>query len=112
MQFSKEILKGAIDPIVLSILHTYGESYGYELVQRIKEKSDGIFDLREGTVYPLLYRLEDQGLITSEYKSTITSKPRRYYQITKSGEKLLEDKKTEYSSFMKAMKRALSLSLV
>jgi PadR family transcriptional regulator PadR len=112
MQFSKETLKGAIDPVVLNILQKNGESYGYELVQMIKEKTDGIFDLKEGTVYPLLYRLEDQGLIDSSFKSTTTSKPRRYYKITKSGEKLLKSKTDEYSSFIKAMKRALSLSSV
>jgi PadR family transcriptional regulator, regulatory protein PadR len=112
MQFSKEILKGAIDPVVLNILHKHGECYGYELVQLIREQTDGIFDLKEGTVYPLLYRLEDQKLISSSFKSTLTSKPRRYYEITKAGEKLLESKTNEYSSFIKAMKRALSLSLV
>ncbi len=112
MQFSKEILKGALDPVVLSILDRYGECYGYELVERIKEKTDGIFDLKEGTVYPLLYRMEDQGLITSSYKSMGKGKNRRYYEITDEGKKQLGNKKTEYGSFIKAMKRALSLSLV
>lgn len=110
MQFSKEILKGAIDPIVLQILQTHGESYGYELIERIKLKTDGIFDLREGTVYPLLYRLEDQKYITSTRKLTPNGKERRYYKITKAGERLLESKTTEYSAFLKAMKQALNLA--
>jgi PadR family transcriptional regulator PadR len=107
MKFSKEILKGALDLVVLETL-SRGQSYGYELIQNIKLKTDGAFDLKEGTIYPLLYRLEDQGLVYSSFKSTTTSKPRRYYKLTDEGKKLLKDKTTEYTSFFKAMKGILS----
>jgi PadR family transcriptional regulator PadR len=110
MQFSKEILKGALDAVVLKALSTYGESYGYELIQHINHDSDGIFELREGTVYPLLYRLEDQKLIKSYRKTTPQGKERRYYELTKAGQKHLEERVTEYVTFLKAMKQALHLA--
>ncbi len=111
MQFSKEILKGALDAIVLKSLSTYGESYGYELIQHINHDSDGIFELREGTVYPLLYRLEDQKLIKSYRKLTPQGKERRYYELTKAGKKHLEERVNEYGTFLVGMKQALHLSV-
>lgn len=107
MQFSKEILKGALDLVVLETL-SRGQSYGYELIQNIKLKTDGAFDLKEGTIYPLLYRLEDQGLIYSSFKATTTSKPRRYYKLTNEGKKILKVQKLQFISFFKAMKGILS----
>ena len=111
MQFSKEILKGALDVVVLKALSTYGEAYGYQLIQHINHDSDGVFELREGTVYPLLYRLEDQKLITSHRKLTPQGKERRYYKLTKAGAKLLDERVKEYGAFLKAMKQALHLSV-
>ena len=110
MQFSKEILKGALDVVVLKALSTYGESYGYQLIQHINHDSDGIFELREGTVYPLLYRLEDQKLVSSHRKFTPQGKERRYYKLTKAGEKLLQSRLGEYRSFLQAMKQTLQLA--
>jgi PadR family transcriptional regulator PadR len=107
MQFSKEILKGALDLVVLETL-SRGQSYGYEIIQNIKLKTDGVFDLKEGTIYPLLYRLEDQGLVYSSFKSTTTSKPRRYYKLTDEGRKMLKNQKLQFVSFFKAMKGILS----
>ncbi len=107
MKFSKEILKGSLDIVVLECL-ARKESYGYELIQNIKLKTDGLFDLKEGTIYPLLYRLEDQKLIFSSFKSTVKSKPRRYYKLTDAGKKALKEQKLQFVSFFKAMKGILS----
>lgn len=109
MQFSKELLKGAADVIVLRLLTERGEAYGYQLIEQIKKASDNVFELQEGTLYPLLYRLEDRGLIKSERREAKSGKTRRYYRITKKGRSLLTNKTKEYKGFVKGLSTVLDL---
>ncbi|MFH1253176.1 MAG: helix-turn-helix transcriptional regulator [Candidatus Uhrbacteria bacterium] len=112
MQFSKELLKGAVDVLVLRLLAERGEAYGYQLIELIKKDSGDVFELQEGTLYPLLYRLEDRGLITSERKEAKNGKIRRYYHLTKKGRGLLTDKTKEYKGFIKGLSLVLDLSRI
>ncbi len=107
MQFSKELLNGTLELTILETL-SHGQSYAYELIQNINLKTAGAFELKESTVYTLLYRLEDQGMVYSSFKSTITSKPRRYYKLTNDGKARLKEKTLEYNFFTRAMKGILS----
>jgi len=107
MDFSKQLLSGTLELVILETL-SHGQSYAYEIIQNIELKTGGAIELREGTVYPLLYRLEDQGMVYSSFKSTITSKPRRYYKLTNDGKVRLQEKTLEYIFFTKAMKGILS----
>lgn len=94
MKISKETLKGNTEIIILQVLQ--GRAfYGYELVQAIKKESEDIFDFKEGTVYPLLYRMEEKGYVTSKKKHAPSGKTRRYYFITKKGQEMLANKKLE-----------------
>ncbi|MBI4599204.1 helix-turn-helix transcriptional regulator [Candidatus Uhrbacteria bacterium] len=111
MPFSKELMKGAAELIVLQALCDHGESYGYQLVQTIADTNNNIFEMQEGTLYPILYRLESKGLVTSQKRTAPSGKERRYYTITKSGKKVLAERLGEFQSFMRAMKNALSLSV-
>ena len=110
MKFSKEVMKGAADVIVLQALHDLGEAYGYQLVTAIAETSDTIFEFQEGTLYPLLYRLEDKGLIKSKKKTTASGKERRYYKLSATGKTVLKARTAEYKSFVKGMTGVLNLS--
>lgn len=112
MHFSKELLKGTVEIIVLNTLHELGESYGYQLVKAINAASGNLFELQEGTLYPLLYRLEDKDYITSTKKRAPSGKERRYYSITTKGKKELASRRSELSLFMKGLKQALRLSSV
>lgn len=109
MQFSKELLKGTAEIIVLNTLKDLGETYGYQLVKAINEASSGMFDLQEGTLYPLLYRLEDKGYVVSTKKTAPSGKERRYYAITVSGKKILSERRTELSLFMQALSQTIGI---
>lgn len=110
MQFSKEILKGSADAIVLQVLAEGGEAYGYELIKSIRASSKNIFDLQEGTLYPLLYRLESKRYVTSRKQKIPSGKERRYYRITSSGKKLLAERKQEFNAFFQGLKQVLHLA--
>ena len=112
MQFSKELLKGTVEIIVLNSLKELGESYGYQLVKAINAASGNLFELQEGTLYPLLYRLEDKGYVKSTKKTAPSGKERRYYSITSNGKRALNDRRGELTLFMKGLKQALRLSSV
>ncbi|MHC6181383.1 PadR family transcriptional regulator [Clostridium sp. JNZ X4-2] len=86
MQFDKEILKGYIDTIVLSILPN-GDMYGYEIAKRIKEKSKEKFEMKEATLYVSLKRLEKKNYLEGYWNDDKGSGGgrRRYYTITEKG---------------------------
>lgn len=110
MQFSKELLKGAAEIIVLQALKSHGAQYGYQLIQTIAQSSENVFEFQEGTLYPILYRLEDHGYVTSAERAAPSGKTRRYYTLTKKGLKQLAEKTKEAGLFVHGMKRALNLS--
>ena len=93
MSQNKELVAASATPIILSIL-TRGESYGYAIIQEIKDLSDSEIEWMDGMLYPVLRRLEKQGHILSEWRVGDTGKRRRYYRIAKSGrEQLVEHKR-------------------
>jgi len=110
MAFSKELLKGNIEVIVLQTLHELGEAYGYQLLTAIQEMSENIFKFQESTLYPLLYRLEEKDLLSSQRKKAPSGKDRRYYVLTEKGKKALSSKRIELGAFMKGMNKILKFS--
>lgn len=80
--------------------------YGYEMIKKLKEKSENIFELKEGTLYPILHALEEKGLISSYWDET-TAKKRKYYAITEKGKKQLNDKKEEWKIFSNGVNNVL-----
>lgn len=96
MEIDKEILKGYIDTILLSLLHKQ-PLYGYELAKRAREMSGGSFELKEATLYLALKRLEKQHLVTSYWDDSVSGGGRRkYYKITDDGALRLQNKKQEW----------------
>ena len=67
-RFAQQLKKGVLEMLVLQLL-SLKPSHGYELIVRLREKGGGLLDLKEGTLYPILYRLEEEGCITSEWNS-------------------------------------------
>ena len=78
------------------------EMYGYELVAELKLRSEGVVDLPEGTVYPLLRRLERDGLIRGHWVEASGGPRRRYYVLTQAGEKALDEGRAEWRRFVAA----------
>lgn len=91
----KEILKGSIDILLLSLI-ARGDTYGYEMVKNLKDKSDDMYNMSEGTLYPALKRLEGKGMIQSYWGETDAGGRRKYYQITDDGKKELGKKYGEW----------------
>ena len=102
----REVLKGHVDLLVLAALAT-GPAHGYGVVETVRARSEGAFDLAEGTVYPALYRLERQGLLESTW-SDAEARRRRIYRLTRSGRSELEQQRSEWGSYVSAMQVALT----
>ncbi len=89
--FERQLKKGVLDMLVLQLL-SEGAGYGYQLIQELKQRSGDIFSLKDGTLYPILYRLEDSGYIESKWNAAEGRQvPRKYYEITGEGITALED---------------------
>jgi len=103
-----EKLKGHLDLLLLSVL-SRGPGHGYEIITRLKVRSDGAFQLPEGTVYPALHRLEGAGLLASSW-DVVTGRRRRIYRLTLSGEAALADQAEQWREFSGSMARVLGAS--
>jgi len=77
-------------------------SHGYRIAQRIKERSQGVLDFKEGTLYPALHKLENEGMVES-YDSVESGRPRRYYRITRSGRGMLTKDRAEWQALSRAV---------
>jgi PadR family transcriptional regulator PadR len=96
-----EVLKGHLDLLLLAALREE-PAHGYRVVELLRERSDGLFELGEGTVYPALYRLEKRGLLASAWESG-SGRRRRVYRLTARGEKALTVKRSEWRAFANAV---------
>ena len=97
MKVNKELLKGSTSMLILSILEEKN-MYGYQMIKELEKKSNNIFELKEGTLYPILHLLEERNYISS-YWDESTSKKRKYYSITKEGRRILKSKKEEWKIY-------------
>ena len=96
-----DALNGQLDPLILATI-SEDPAHGYAILQRLKQRSGGTFDLAEGTVYPALHRLERDGLLSSSW-STESGRRRRVYSITRAGRSALEVRRYEWRTFANAM---------
>lgn len=88
-KYESQMKKGVLDMLVLRLLSSE-EKYGYQIIQELKDRSDGRFLLKEGTLYPILYRLEDEKLVESKWSEAEGKRvPRKYYAITDRGKETL-----------------------
>ena len=103
-----QLKKGVIEILILKLL-SQEKMYGYQLLQELDRRSNGIFKMKEGTLYPVLYRLEDDGFITSLWEEPDRNSPdkrpvpRKYYQITKSGLKEFKILISDLNNLIKAI---------
>ncbi|ELK45611.1 PadR family transcriptional regulator [Bacillus sp. SB49] len=102
MKVNKELLKGSTSILILSLLNNR-PMYGYELIRVMEEKSNGVFSLKEGTLYPLLHSLEKNEVIESYWGQGDTGRKRKYYRLTAEGRVFMEEKREEWSTFKVAV---------
>lgn len=98
MKIDKTLMSGSTTLLILSLL-AEGEKYGYEIISELAERSDRTFELKEGTLYPLLHSLERDKCVESVEKQSPQGRTRKYYHITKKGKGLLEEKEREWKLF-------------
>jgi PadR family transcriptional regulator PadR len=102
MRFQRDLLKGTTETLILAALRG-APSHGYELAERLRQRSEGIFELGEGTLYPLLYKLEDKGLISGKWEASNGERRKRVYRITPRGKKQLIERGEEWKSLVHGM---------
>lgn len=95
MSQSKELVAASATPMILSIL-SRRETYGYAIIREIRELSDTEIEWTDGMLYPVLRRLEKQGLLKSAWRVAESGKKRRYYRIQKSGRAALSEQRTQW----------------
>ena len=98
MKTDKTPLAGSATLLVLSLL-SRGDMYGYQMIAELEARMDHTFTMKEGTLYPILHGLENQGALKSYQKEAPSGKLRKYYHITKKGLSLLEEKREEWTTF-------------
>ena len=93
--------KGTLPALILEAL-LHESSHGYLIAQRIKKRSEGVLDFKEGTLYPALHKLENEGLVTS-FEEVEKGRPRRYYRVTKEGRGILAKDRAEWRELSRAV---------
>ena len=90
-KYERQMKKGVLDMLVLRLLRSEAK-YGYQIIQEMKEKSEETFLLKDGTLYPILYLLEDDNLVVIKWSEAEGKQvPRKYYEITEEGQKTLDE---------------------
>lgn len=97
MAANKAWISGSVKMLLLKLL-SEKDMYGYEMITTLRKRSQNVFELKAGTLYPLLHTMEEEELLTS-YEEEVLGKTRKYYRITKNGEKLLKSKEEEWEEY-------------
>ena len=110
MNVDKSLISGSTTMLLLKLL-AEKDMYGYEMIEVLRERSENVFELKAGTLYPLLHSLEAKGLLNA-YEKEAGNKVRKYYSITTHGRKILDEKKDEWELYSKAVASVLGIALV
>ena len=111
MKFNRGLIGGSTDLLILYLIYTR-DMYGYEIIQELEDKSDGDFLFREGTLYPILHRLEKDKYLESYNKKGDRGRARKYYKITETGKNFLEEEYNMWGDFIKAVDKVLDIDKV
>ena len=102
----RELRRGSLELIVLHLLSD-GEAYGYQIVSTLSERTHGAIDVTDGTLYPVLYRLERAGFVSVRWDTPDRGVPRKYYALTEAGRAELAQLTREWTAFARAMAELL-----
>jgi PadR family transcriptional regulator PadR len=100
--FDRELKRGTLDMILLSLI-SEREMYGYELISTLEERGGSAFQVKEGTLYPVLYRLENAGFIEARWETAERGVPRKYYHLTPAGSQQLQELTKAWQEFSSAI---------
>jgi len=103
---TRDRLRGTVDILVLQTL-TAGPRHGYAIARWLANESDDALRVEEGSLYPALYRLEERGLVSSEWRSSDGGRPAKFYKLTPQGRKYLRAESADWLAFAKVVTRIL-----
>ncbi len=107
MAVDKSLVSGSTTMLLLKLL-AEKDMYGYEMIETLRARSQNVFELKAGTLYPLLHSLEQKKLLTV-YEKEVGGKVRKYYRITKEGHKVLKEKRQEWENYSEAVANVLNI---
>ncbi|WP_088227946.1 PadR family transcriptional regulator [Desulfosporosinus sp. FKB] len=106
MTIDKSFLTGNTTMLILRLLDEK-DMYGYQMIEELRKKSNNVFELKAGTLYPLLHTLEKKNMVTSYEDIADNAKVRKYYSITKNGHNCLNEKREEWKTYIAAINEVL-----
>ncbi len=109
MAIDKSLLSGSTTMLILKLLDEK-DMYGYEMIETLQKRSNNVFELKAGTLYPLLHGLEDKGFLNC-YEAEVLGKVRKYYSITNSGRKELKSREESWDEYTRAVANVLCLEV-
>ena len=109
MKMDKGLMAGSSTLLVLTLLES-GDMYGYQMIEELARRSNEVFRMQEGTLYPILHGLEKGKYLSSYEQQAPTGRLRKYYKLTRKGRELLAEKKQEWSQFHQGVEAVLSFS--
>ena len=102
MPSDNNVLSGSTTMLILALLEEK-DMYGYQIIEELSQRSENVFRLKTGTLYPILHGLENDGMVTSYNEVADNLRMRKYYRLTDKGRNLLEKKRSEWSEYAKAV---------
>lgn len=109
MAIDKSLISGSTSMLLLRLLEEK-DMYGYEMIETLESRSNHVFSLKAGTLYPLLHLLEEKNYLNS-YEKDVNGKTRKYYRITKEGIRYLRTRKEEWQEYTQAVSNVLSAAV-
>lgn len=107
MAIDKSLLTGSTTMLVLKLLEDK-DMYGYQMIETLAKKSDETFNLKAGTLYPILHGLETNGIVESYDDNAESARVRKYYHLTSKGKRILQEKKQEWEVYSSAVNKVLN----
>ena len=106
MKFDKGLMAGSGTMLVLALLEE-SDMYGYQIIEELACRSKDVFEMKEGTLYPILHALEKEKYLTSYRQEAPSGRERKYYHLTKRGKQLLDEKRSEWETFHRGVNDVL-----
>ena len=108
MAIDKSLIQGSLTMLILRLLEEK-DMYGYEMIETLRGKSNNVFELKAGSLYPLLHSLEEKNFVTS-YEDDSSGKTRKYYHLSGEGKRFLKEKKEEWEVYSTAVSSVLTFA--
>jgi PadR family transcriptional regulator PadR len=104
---AKNDLQGTLELLVLKTLFQMDELHGYGIVLHIQRASEGLLAVEEGSLYPALHRMEQNGLVTAKWGLTDTNRKAKFYKLTAAGRKQMQDTEADFENLVKGVRAIL-----